>query len=104
MGVDNSYMLSLFRVVWIALFKSLLNSTKLSLNMFANFILTYVVRAIGMKYFTLGTVPQENLTLLHANTRGADQPLHQHSLISAFGIRSLASMAAKYATNTISLF
>ena len=57
-----------------------------------------------MKYFTLGTMSQENLTLLHANTCGADQPVHLHSLISAYVIRSLASMVAKYATATISLF
>ena len=27
---------------------------------------------------------QENLTLLHGNNKGADQPAHSHSLISAF--------------------
>ena len=27
---------------------------------------------------------EENLTLLHANNKGADQPVHPHSLISMF--------------------
>ena len=32
---------------------------------------------------------QENLTLLHANNKGTDQPVHQCSLISAFVIRNI---------------
>ena len=31
----------------------------------------------------------ENLSLLHANNKGADQPAHQRSLISTFVIESL---------------
>ena len=32
---------------------------------------------------------RENLTLLHAYTKGADQPVHSHSMISAFVINPL---------------
>ena len=35
---------------------------------------------------------QENLTLLHANIKGTDQPAHSGSLISTFVIHSLESM------------
>ena len=34
-------------------------------------------------------VMPENLSLLHANNKGADQPAHQRSLISTFVIESL---------------
>ena len=44
----------------------------------------------------------ENLTLLHVNNKGADQPAHPHSLISAFVIRFLQSMKFKLASNIIS--
>ena len=33
---------------------------------------------------------QEDLTLLHTNIKGTDQPMHQHSLISGFVIRYTA--------------
>ena len=35
-----------------------------------------------------------NLLMLHANNKGADQPAHPRSLISAFGIRCLDSIPA----------
>ena len=61
MGGDTSIQNDLpFSRIMDRLFKSLLKSTKLSLNMFVNFILKYVVLVIGMKYFILGTVSQEN--------------------------------------------
>ena len=34
----------------------------------------------------------ENLTLLHANSKGADQPAHLHSLISTIVIGFLQSI------------
>ena len=37
---------------------------------------------------------RENLTLLHGNIKGANQPAHMHSLISTFVIHSLASIIA----------
>ena len=38
----------------------------------------------------------ENLTLLHVNTKGADQPAHPHSLISTFVIRYPESIIVKF--------
>ena len=35
---------------------------------------------------------RKNLTLLHANSKGSDQPAHLHSLISAFVIGFLQSL------------
>ena len=37
-----------------------------------------------------------NQTLVHANTNGADQPMHPRSLISAFGIHSLEGIKPKF--------
>ena len=39
-----------------------------------------------------------------ANNKGADQPVHLHSLISAFDIRFLESIICKLATGEISIF
>ena len=39
-----------------------------------------------------------------ANNKGADQPAHPHSLISAFVIRFLESMIFKLAASEISIF
>ena len=47
---------------------------------------------------------RENLVLLHANNKGADQPGHPHSLIIAFDIHSLESIIAKLAAFKISRF
>ena len=48
---------------------------------------------------------QENLSSGFANNKGADQPMHLHSLISAFVIRLLESSAIpNLATGKNSLF
>ena len=47
---------------------------------------------------------RENLTKLHANIKGADQPTHSCSLISAFIVRSQESIIDKLATPNISAF
>ena len=47
---------------------------------------------------------RENLTLLHVNKKGADQPGHLRSLISTFVICFQVSMVANHATCTISIF
>ena len=39
-----------------------------------------------------------------ANNKGADQPVHPHSLISAFAIHFLESIIRKLATSIISIF
>ena len=39
---------------------------------------------------------RENLTMVHANNKGADQPAHPCSLISAFVIRYLKDNVIKY--------
>ena len=46
----------------------------------------------------------ENLILLHAYNKAADQPAQMRSLVSAFVIRSLESRIPKLATGKISLF
>ena len=40
----------------------------------------------------------ENLTFLHANNKGADQPAHSHSLISTFVICNLKIMISIFAS------
>ena len=44
---------------------------------------------------------RENLILLHANNKGADQPAHMRRLISAFFIRSLENEKFQYSTSTL---
>ena len=39
-----------------------------------------------------------------ANNKGADQPAHSRSLISAFVFRLLESITSRLATNTVSIF
>ena len=50
--------------------------------------------------------PQREKTCLwgFANNKGADQPAHPHSLISAFVIHLLKSIISRLATSEISLF
>ena len=38
------------------------------------------------------------------NNKGADQPAHQHKLISAFVIRFLESISSRLATSEITIF
>ena len=47
---------------------------------------------------------QENLTLLHANNKVVDQPLHPGSLVSTFFINLLKSIISKLALCKISIF
>ena len=47
---------------------------------------------------------QQNQTMLHAHNKGTDQPLHVHSLISAFIICSLENILPKLVTCQISIF
>ena len=47
---------------------------------------------------------EHDLTLMHANNKGPDQPAHPHSLISAFVIPYLESVVLKLAPCNISLF
>ena len=51
-------------------------------------------------------LPQREKTCLlgFANNKGADQPAHTHSLISAFVIRFLESTISKLAKSEISIF
>ena len=42
--------------------------------------------------FTEWTTPWENLFMAYANKKGADQPVHPHSLISTFVVRCLESI------------
>ena len=53
---------------------------------------------------TVRASSQENLTLLHANNKGADQPTHLRSLVSAFVVRFLERIIAKLVTCKISIF
>ena len=47
---------------------------------------------------------RENLTPVFVNNKGADQPSHLRSLISAFVIRLLQSIISKFATSEISIY
>ena len=47
---------------------------------------------------------KKNSTFLHAKNKGADQPMHLHSLILAFVFHSLQSVIFKLASYKISLF
>ena len=46
---------------------------------------------------------RENLSRGFGNNKGADQPAHSHSLISAFVIRLLKSIISRLATSEISI-
>ena len=50
--------------------------------------------------------PRREKTFLRRfeNNKGADQPAHLRSLISAFVIRLLESIISRFATNEISIF
>ena len=47
---------------------------------------------------------RENLTLLHSNNKGADQPVHPRSLISTFVIQYLGRIVSILTTIEISVF
>ena len=46
----------------------------------------------------------ENLSSGFTNNKGADQPGHPHSLISAFVIRVLESIISRLGTSVVSIF
>ena len=50
------------------------------------------------------TEMRENLTFLHANNKGADQPAHPRSLISTYVICFFESVISKKITSEISIF
>ena len=57
-------------------------------------ICTLIVHIVLLHFYAakcnfIWAVMPENLALLHANNEGADQPVHQRSLISTFVIESL---------------
>ena len=46
----------------------------------------------GLKHFTFGPGHAKTCLMPYANNKGADQPAHPRSLISAFVVRCLDSM------------
>ena len=57
--------------------------------------------AVSPKYF--GPRPEKTCVRGCANNKGADQPAHPRSLISAFVIRLLKSTISRLATSEISI-
>ena len=57
-----------------------------------------------MKFKDIGSVTRENVLQGFANNKGADQPTHPRSLVSAFVIRLLESIISKSPTSQISIF
>ena len=55
-----------------------------------------------MQLSYLWAVSRENLTKLRSKIKGADQPTHPRSLISAFVVRPIESITDKLATRKIS--
>ena len=49
----------------------------------------------------MGPRREKQCLRLIANNKGADQPVHTHSLISAFVIRSFGSIISELATDEI---
>ena len=69
--------------------------------MLVNYLLySYYKSCIGI----IWALPQENLILSQANNKGADQPAHVRSLISAFVVHFLKSIIAKLASYKILSF
>ena len=63
------------------------------------------IRCVGfVMHGLIWALPRENLILLPATNKGADQPAHLRSLISAFEICSLKSVIANYVSCKISIF
>ena len=56
------------------------------------------------KFKYILTSLQENMTLLHANSKGAYQPVHRCSLISAFLFSLLECMITNSSPSEISMF
>ena len=55
-------------------------------------------------HYIIWALTQENLFSVFANNKGADQPVHAHSLISAFVICLLESIISKIAKSKILIF
>ena len=66
-------------------------------------ILTYYKMPLQQKKIIWAST-YDNLILFYANNKGADQPVHLHSLISAFVIRYLDSIIAKLDTSKVLRF
>ena len=72
---------------------------KLATGKISIFYLLSVSKQVGLSHRC-----DKNLTLLHLNNKGADQPARQRSLVSTFVIGSLVSIIAKLAIGKISIF
>ena len=59
---------------------------------------------VKTKETQVGPRREKNLSWWFANNKGADQPAHPRSLISAFVIRLLESIISRLAINEISVF
>ena len=57
-----------------------------------------------MYSFIIWSLARENLSSEFAKNKGADQPVHLRSLISAYVINLLESIISKLATSEISIF
>ena len=53
---------------------------------------------------TVWALSQENLTLVHGNNKGADQPAHPRSLVSPYAVPFLERIIAELVTCKISIF
>ena len=62
-------------------------------------------KAVAFRVYEI-SINKINWILMHANcnTKGADQPVHPHSLLSTFVIGTLDTVIAKPAANRISIF
>ena len=60
--------------------------------------------ALRVKCCSIYNMGRENLTLLDANNKCAEQPAHLRSLISALVVHFLESVVSKLATFKVSIF
>ena len=61
-------------------------------------------QAISRKANNICALTQGNLILLHANNKGADQPVHPRILVSALVVHYLEIIVVKLALCKISIF
>ena len=60
-------------------------------------------RNIYMDYVST-VVEKDKVSLLHANNKGTDQPVHLCSLVSTYVLNSLDSIISKLASYKVSIF
>ena len=72
-------------------------------NSIYNFVYVFIV-SIFIAYHNKNLSTREEMTLLHVNNKGADQPAHLQSLISTLFIYYLAFAIAKQTTCKVSTF